>query len=243
MAKWEAIERAFAEATLDPSRWNAAMEAASAVAGERGAEAFARVSGAAAATAAVEAFELSGVAVVLFNSAGEVIRLNRPAENLLGSGIGVVDGRLVAEIEQANDELNRALYAVIWTDGSAPTPPVQLPRTGFLPLLAYPLRLSNMAVTLYADCRALVILADPERRVRPPEAVLCSVFNLTVAEARLASRLVAGEAIEGASQALGIAAGTARNQLKSIFNKTGARRQPELVALLAALFSQFFGGA
>ena len=64
-----------------------------------------------------------------------------------------------------------------------------------------------------------------------------------VIPARLASRLVAGEAIEGASQALGIAAGTARNQLKSIFNKTGARRQPELVALRAALFSQIIGGA
>ena len=243
MEKWEVLERAFAEATLDTSRWNAAMEAVSAATGERGAEAFARVFGGAVATAAVEAFELSGIAVVLFNSAGDVIRLNRQAENLLGSGARIINGRLVAENQQANDELNRALYGVIWTDGSVPTTPVQLPRAGRLPLLAYALRLSHTAVNPFADCRAVAILADPEQRSCPPEAALCSVFKLTQAEARLASRLAAGEAIEGASHALGITAGTARNQLKSIFNKTGARRQPELVALLMALLSQFFGGA
>ena len=64
VAKWEAIERAFAEATLDPARWNAAMDAASAVTGGRSAEAFARVFGLAAASTAVEVFELAGIAVV-----------------------------------------------------------------------------------------------------------------------------------------------------------------------------------
>jgi DNA-binding CsgD family transcriptional regulator/PAS domain-containing protein len=241
MAKWGSIERAFAEAMLNPSRWNAAMEAVSDVMGERGAEAFARISGAAAADAAAEAFELSGIAVVLFNNAGEVIRLNRQAENVLGSGVCVVNGRLVAENEQATDEFNRALHCMIWTDGSVP--PVQLPRPGRLPLLAYTLRLSHIAVNPLADCRALAILADPERRTYPPEAALCHALNLTEAEARLASRLAAGEAIETASSVLGIAAGTARNQLKSIFAKAGVRRQPELVALLTTLLGQFFGGA
>lgn len=243
MAEWEAVERAFAEATRDPSRWNAAMDAASAVMDERGAKTFARVIGLAVAEAAAEAFELSGIAVVLLDWASEVIRLNRQAENMLGSGVAIVNGRLVAEDEQADDELNRALYSAIRTDGSAPMLPVRLPRFGHLPLLAYPLRLTSTAVNPFADCRALVILADPERRVRPPEAALCSAFDLTGAEARLASRLAAGEAIEGASDVLGISAGTARNQLKRIFAKTGVRRQPELVALLTALLPQFFGGA
>ena len=49
--------------------------------------------------------------------------------------------------------------------------------------------------------------------------------------------------LETASNALSIAVGTARNQLKSVFAKTGIRRQPELVAMLAALLAQFFGGA
>ena len=110
-------------------------------------------------------------------------------------------------------------------------------------MLAYPLRLSNTAVNPFADCQVLVVLADPEKRSRPAEAALCSAFNLTAAKARLASPLAAGEAIETASSALGIAAGTARNQLKSVFAKIGIRRQPELVSMLAALLVQFFGGA
>ena len=42
MAKWdlEAIEKAFVEAALDPSRWNAAMEAAAEIVGARGASLF-----------------------------------------------------------------------------------------------------------------------------------------------------------------------------------------------------------
>lgn len=217
------------------------MDAVSAATGGQGAEILARAFGLTIASAAVEAFELSGIAVVLFNHVGEVIRLSRQAESLLGSGVSIVNKRLVAEDAQSDDELGRALNAVIFTDGSNPMPVVRLPRVGRLPLFAHPLHLPSVAVNLHAECRALVMLADSERRVRPPEEALCSAFNLTVAEGRLASRVAAGEAIEGASQALGIAAGTARNQLKAIFAKTGVRRQPELVALLTALFSQLFG--
>jgi DNA-binding CsgD family transcriptional regulator len=87
-----------------------------------------------------------------------------------------------------------------------------------------------------------VVVADLERRTRPPEDALCSAFALTPAEAKLASRLATGEAVETASEKLGIVLGTARNQLKSIFVKIGVHRQAELVALLAAMLSQFFAG-
>lgn len=57
-------------------------------------------------------------------------------------------------------------------------------------------------------------------------------LGLTAAEARLAAKLVQGLQIADAAESLGISTHTARTQLKSIFAKTGARRQSELLHLL-----------
>ena len=53
---------------------------------------------------------------------------------------------------------------------------------------------------------------------------LIEAFKLTPGEARLAARLAAGEPIEMLAEQLGIAYGTARNVLKSIFHKTEHER-------------------
>jgi DNA-binding CsgD family transcriptional regulator len=94
-------------------------------------------------------------------------------------------------------------------------------------------KLSSLAANILADCQAAIILVDPEKRSRPPEAALRKAFQLTAAEARLASHLASGETLEVAAQGLGVARDTTRNQLKSIFAKTGVNRQAELVATLA----------
>lgn len=55
-------------------------------------------------------------------------------------------------------------------------------------------------------------------------------FGLTRAETGLLAELVAGRSLREAGERLGRARTTVRNQLQSIFDKTGARRQAELVA-------------
>ncbi len=57
-------------------------------------------------------------------------------------------------------------------------------------------------------------------------------YGLTCAEARLASMMAEGCSLEDIAESLAVSIQTARSQLKSIFAKTGARRQAELVALL-----------
>ena len=58
------------------------------------AAALARTLGFSAAKIALEAFELSGIPIVLLNRAGEPIELNRQAEALLGTGISISKKRL-----------------------------------------------------------------------------------------------------------------------------------------------------
>jgi DNA-binding CsgD family transcriptional regulator len=67
---------------------------------------------------------------------------------------------------------------------------------------------------------------------------LREIFKLTIAEARLAARLAAGSGLDDVSDELGIAKETGRYHLKSIFAKTGARRQAELVALFAGMLAK-----
>jgi DNA-binding CsgD family transcriptional regulator len=63
----------------------------------------------------------------------------------------------------------------------------------------------------------------------PDMAFLRFKFDLTPAEARLVLRLVEGDSLKSSAQALGIGYETARTTLKSVFHKTGTRRQAELV--------------
>jgi DNA-binding CsgD family transcriptional regulator len=73
------------------------------------------------------------------------------------------------------------------------------------------------------------------------ERFLQATYGLTASEARLTVRMLAGQSLREASRALNIQYETARTRLKFIFQKTGARRQAELVILLAR--AAIIGGA
>jgi DNA-binding CsgD family transcriptional regulator len=82
---------------------------------------------------------------------------------------------------------------------------------------------------------AAIFISDSNQTARPREQVFRGLFGLTPAEMRL-SRLVAeGKGLREAANQLGVTYETARSQLKSIFGKTGTRRQGELVRLLLTL--------
>lgn len=79
---------------------------------------------------------------------------------------------------------------------------------------------------------ALVFVIDPERELNMREECFVGIYGLTRAEARLAVCLGSGLQLAEAAVRLGVRVGTARNQLKSIFQKTETHSQAELIALL-----------
>jgi DNA-binding CsgD family transcriptional regulator len=198
--------------------------------------ALAKAIGFAAAGATLDALEASGSAALLIDRQGEVFRMNRSAELMLKNEVRVVNRRLVAQDARSTAAFDRALHDLIWRRSDAAlSSPIVLNRVGQYPLLAYLVKPSALAANALADCKAIAILVEVGSRSRVPERTLRSVFDLTDAEARLAVRLVNGQALEDIANELGLTKETVRSHLKSVFSKTNTHRQGELVSLLSPL--------
>ena len=79
---------------------------------------------------------------------------------------------------------------------------------------------------------AAVFISDPDLEGSASQQILGELFGLTPAESNLAILLARGLSLAEASDTQHISQHTARAQLKSIFAKTGASRQAELVRLV-----------
>ncbi|MEY9752607.1 helix-turn-helix transcriptional regulator [Bradyrhizobium yuanmingense] len=209
-----------------------------------GTAAVSRALGFAAADAALEALDISQFAAVLLNRRAEVIRTNSAADRLLTSDFRICARRLTSADPSATAAIEQALYRLLWsTQGDGLIPPIPMPRRALPPILAYPMRFTKVTQHVFTDCHAVVVLVEPGTRSKPQEAELRAAFGLSPAEARLAARLATGETLSAICADLRIAKETGRRELKTIFAKTGARRQHELVALTAGLVRRSSGDA
>jgi DNA-binding CsgD family transcriptional regulator len=139
---------------------------------------------------------------------------------------------LDARPAQARRRFLRDLGRRLRTEGS----PIIITRERDRPLVAYLLGGSASR----GGHPEVLILFDLGDIPVPSEAWLRRVFNLTIAEARLAQAMTRGDALEQVARTLRIKMPTARSQLAAIFAKTDTRRQPALVARLTRLASLSF---
>src|SRR4051794_3130752 len=98
--------------------------------------------------------------------------------------------------------------------------------------VAHVVPLRGGGLDVFTGALSVVFITSIVPNTSPPAPLLQALFDLTPAEARMASQITAGKSIEQISSATGIAQNTIRTHLKSIFQKTGVQRQAELVSLL-----------
>lgn len=196
------------------------------------------------ASSTLEAFDLLRCAGLLLDGAGAVLRMNGRAAALMGAGLNVLQGALIAQHGPSNAALGRLIGAVVGTRRGSLGPvcrPVAVPRPvapGALPaapLLVHAAPLPGAAGDLFQQARAVLLIVDPAEAHPPAEGLLRELYGLTAAEGRLARMLGDGRDLGEAADALGVAVSTARTQLKAVFAKTGTRRQAQLAVLLAGL--------
>jgi DNA-binding CsgD family transcriptional regulator/PAS domain-containing protein len=176
---------------------------------------------------------------VLLDEQGRVLRASAAAEALLAAGCGLLRSgeRLTASNPQDAAALRDAIARAQGGRGSERPALVQALRVrradgdGFLALLVRPLPPSQSAEGSQAPALALFFGEPGSAGGLSPDA-LRELFGLTPAEALLATRLADGLSLDDAADALGIARNTARAHLRSVFAKTGATRQAELVRLV-----------
>ena len=79
---------------------------------------------------------------------------------------------------------------------------------------------------------AIALISDPSAAPRPAADALRRLFRLTPALSRLAAAIAAGRTLSDYADEAGVTEGTARQQLKELFLRTGTSRQTELVRVI-----------
>src|SRR5262249_55234766 len=148
--------------------------------------------------------------------------------------IRIKSGRLAFRDQAADRRVDVFIERMLFThDAEAvPAEPIVARRRANSPVILRILPVPPAARSPFLGARALLTFTPIEPRTGPCGPLLSELFGLTSAEAKLASLIAEGIALETAAEELGIARETARNQLKAVFAKTGTHRQGELIALL-----------
>lgn len=190
---------------------------------------------------ACEALSQLSLGFFLLDDSGKILMMNSSARLLIAQndGLRVTRNGLVA----VRPEEDRVLRKLIIGASNALTPSIKtLPPGGRMalsrPSLKRPYSVSVSPVPFQASpflaSRAAVgvFVADPEVIPEPDTDMLCRLYELTMAEARVAAMLIQGKSLANTCEELSILPNTARTHLKHIFQKLGVRRQGELVSIL-----------
>jgi DNA-binding CsgD family transcriptional regulator len=179
------------------------------------------------------------VAAVILDERGRILATNSLARSLLEQKDGIY--KVGSELELADRQTNKQLKALVTeaiiaqrsgTTGMARALRVSRPsRQSELGLVIRPVPAPERAEGQSSPCIAIFI-SDPEHEETASQQLLGELFGLTPAEAKLVIKLVRGLSLAQVSEQQNISQHTARAQLKSVFAKTGATRQAELVRLV-----------
>jgi DNA-binding CsgD family transcriptional regulator/PAS domain-containing protein len=179
-------------------------------------------------------------ALVLVNAAGETVFANRKAQQICDrrEGLHIYRSRLVALCPAENCRLREIIAMAISAGRSRSLDhggAVTISRSSGRPLqiLAAPFITNDSSTAKVAV--AIVFICDPDAKSALPSAALRQLFHLTPAEIRVSLLLADGQSLSAAAETIGVRHETVRSQAKSIFSKTGTRRQGELIKLLRNL--------
>jgi DNA-binding CsgD family transcriptional regulator len=165
--------------------------------------------------------------VIVADATARPVRMNRRAGAIIGrkDGLFATPFGITTAVPEETGRLRQAIAAA-----PAGGTRLRLSRpSGAPPLLVtvIPVRGSDAGRSWVA-----LFVMDPGTADIPSPALLQELFGLTAAEAVFAAEISRGDGLQAVADRLAIAPTTARTHLTRIFEKTGTRRQAELVRLL-----------
>jgi len=181
--------------------------------------------------------------VVIADATGRALITNRAAAEMAAANDGLLvrSGHLTAARTGEAAELARHIAEAVRTAGrhhgdGGGSLLVSRPsgRRPFAVLVA-PLSPDVTLAAAHQAPAALILITDLERQPKVLGRRLVDLLDLTPAEACLAVALAAGKRLEDIAEERGVRMPTLRSQLRAVLDKTGTRRQADLMRLIAGL--------
>lgn len=174
-------------------------------------------------------------AIFILDHLGRVIDRNAASEPLLERSVHISEGRL--RLPDGRDDRHLArLIDIACAASATPLPrPVFTVAPGQGGLMFEAVRLPESLRFFHEFGKAMLIVRPVEDRSGDLATLLRRQAGLTAAELKVALALFEGKSLADYAESTGISTGTARQQVKSVFRKTGASRQNELSALIRRL--------
>lgn len=183
---------------------------------------------------ACEALDRFRHGIVVVDSGARILLANQAAEAILADPAGVIwrDRQRLAARRPTDVAALLRLIGMAALEGSGGSCVLLKERRPAAVVLVMPA--GGAPETLHARVlHAVVMIKDLAGAAKRASTAFGRYFALTPAQMALADEIVRGDGVRAAARRLRISYGTARAHLLQIFQKTGARRQTELVRLMS----------
>lgn len=188
---------------------------------------------------ALAAAERSSLPFMVLDAQGEIHYLSTSAQRLLESlpGTALRNNRL-AFLQPGLQQRFRSMLEPLLRHTSSARPggdTMEVPRGEGPPVRLFATTLEEGVNTslFRADTgRVVLYIQDPTEEIEIDETLLARLYDLSAAEARIASLVARGYKPGDISERNGSSLHTVRTQLKSVFRKTDIHRQSELATLV-----------
>jgi DNA-binding CsgD family transcriptional regulator len=176
-----------------------------------------------------------GLPALVFDRAGRVLVANELVERLNDHVHWRAQDRFSFKDSKADAQLRRAIET-LQSDSveSNRSFPVRR-RDARIAHIAHVVPIRRSARDLFAQSVGVLILMPAKTPQAPSVELVQSMFDLTAAEARVARSLAIGQTVEEIASDKGVSSNTVPTQVRGVLEKTGSRRQADVIALLAGI--------
>jgi DNA-binding CsgD family transcriptional regulator len=185
---------------------------------------------------ATEALALIGVPAAALDFEGTVVAANSLVQGLKAFMVWRSRDQVALVDRTANDKLRAVIAKARYERGPARSTFPALGDHGERAIV-HLIPITLTARDIFSRGYTLLVVTPVEMSVKVDDELIQGLFDLTHAEAAVARAICEGlDRVQTAARH-GVSVETVRTQLKAVFDKTGVRRQAELVGLLRGLNS------
>lgn len=176
-----------------------------------------------------------GLPALVFDRAGRVLVANELLERPSDHVHWRAQARFALKDSKADALLRRAMET-LQADGAGSNRsfPVRGPDAQ-VALIAHVVPIRRSARDLFSQSVGVLILMPAKTPQAPSVELVQSLFDLTAAEARVARSLTMGQTVDEIASENGVSSHTVRTQVRGVLEKTGSRRQADVIALLGGI--------